>query len=154
MNFDVYDERGQAVYYDGFYKRWDAATQMESVTEVGLDEFQPLFDKVQNYAYYLKNDVVGTDYDDGYCHECFPWGFGMAQIYYNVNGTQTTASWEVGRSRKKPLVSFAEFNSTTADKSKGASLTVYAEPYDIDVRIPNILQNYEESKRYTADEYL
>lgn len=146
MNFDVYSEAGQAVYYDGVYKSWDKSNQTETVIEVGLDEFQPFFDRIKTYAEYLKTDVVGIDYDDGYCHECFPWGFGMAVIYYEVDGVSITANWQVERGRKKPLVSFAEFTSSRG-KEDGMGLTVYAEPYNIDDRIPNILNNYESQKQ-------
>lgn len=147
MNFDLYaeDGSGSAVYYDGVYKKWNNTDKTETVKQVALSEWQFLFDKVGEYADYLKNNVVGIDFDDGYCHECFPWGFGMAVIYYEADGTNITASWQVEKGKKKPLVSFAEFNSA-ADNEDGMSLTVYAEPYDIDERIPNILNNYENQK--------
>lgn len=145
MNFDLYSDGGSAVYYDGVYKRWDSATQTETVKLAELGEWQFLFDRVNGYAEYIKTNVVGTDYDDGYCHECFPWGYGMAVIYYKVDGADITASWQVESGNNKPLVSFAEFNSSR-EKKDGMSLTVYAEPYDIDERIPNILNNYEKQK--------
>lgn len=145
MNFDIFSEEGSAVYYDGVYKKWDNVTKTETVKQVEIAEWQFLFDRVKNYAEYIKTDVVGTDYSDGYCHECFPWGFGMAVIYYEVDGVNVTASWQVEKGKNKPLVSFAEFNSSS-EKDNGTSLTVYAEPYDIDERIPNILNNYEQQK--------
>ena len=149
LSFDFYinygETVGRAVYYDGVYKEWTAATQTEAVKHTQPEEWQFLYDKLYGYTEYLKNEVVGAEFDDGYCHQCWPFGYGMAQIYYNVNGVSTSASWAVGR-RGEPLVPFAEFRSDLW-KGSNAILEINAEPYDIAERAENVLKYYEQAKQ-------
>lgn len=69
LSFDFYinygETVGHAVYYDGVYKEWTAATQTEAVKHTQPEEWQFLYDKLYGYTEYLKNEVVGAEFDDG-----------------------------------------------------------------------------------------
>lgn len=149
MNFDILSEEGGSVYYDGVLRHWDRPEQTEMVQEKSLEEFDYVFDYINAFAEYLKT-VIGTPYDDGYFHKCLPWGFGMAQIYYNdldlstagITDANISASWTP--QKFGPPVHSAEFGLSC---NRGyINLQIYAEPYDIDERITNILNYYEEHK--------
>lgn len=153
--FDLYTDHGHAVYYDGEYRHWDPKTERESVRGAEPDEWQFLFDKIERYATYYGEAVGGDFYDgfDNYMWECWPWGFGMAQVSYAADGeifgeenAVINASWTV--QNHSPLVHSAEFSVST---DYGVALQLYAEPYDIDQRIENVLASYEQHKR-SADE--
>lgn len=144
MTFADSSRETSSVYYEGTYKTWNVETQTETVEEKSVEEFAYLTQYVRSYADYLKNNVVGTDkYYDGYCHECIPWGIGMAQYYYKINDAEISASWTV-QSGDAPLIFNAEFSYSEEDGD--INIDVYAEPYGIDERIINILNSYESNK--------
>ncbi len=157
INMSKYPQSGSptyyAVWYNGTLKEWDVAARQETVTDnVSVEEYRFLFDYIAQYADFLKTRVVGVaSYRfDSYFHECFPWGMGMAQMYYDdIDGMSVTGSWTVEKYKLVndeglPLVFNADFTLSTQNES--ISLDVYGSPYGIDERITNILSRYEEEK--------
>ena len=146
-------EKSYAVWYNGTLKKWDVANRSETVTSVSIDEYRFLFEYITKYASFLKTRVVdvASYRSDSYFHECFPWGMGMAQMYYDdVDGMSVTGSWTVEKSRLVkqdglPLVFNAEFQLSKDGES--ISLDVYGSPYGIDERVTNIINGYERYKR-------
>lgn len=156
MNISEYadtQEKSYAVWYNGTLKKWDVANRSETVTSVSIDEYRFLFEYITKYANFIKTRVVdvASYRSDSYFHECFPWGMGMAQVYYDdIDGMSVTGSWTVEKSRLVkqdglPLVFNAEFQLSTL--SEGISLDVYGSPYGIDERVTNIINGYERYKR-------
>lgn len=156
MNISEYvdtQEKSYAVWYNGMLKKWDVANRSETVTSVSIDEYRFLFEYITKYASFLKTRVVdvASYRSDSYFHECFPWGMGMAQVYYDdVDGMSVTGSWTVEKSRlvkqdDLPIVFNAEFQLSKDGES--ISLDVYGSPYGIDERVTNIINGYERYKR-------
>lgn len=146
-------EKTYAVWYNGTLKKWDVANRSETVTSVSIDEYRFLFEYITKYANFIKTRVVdiASYSDDSYFHECFPWGMGMAQMYYDdIDGMSVTGSWTVEKSRivkqdGLPLVFNAEFQLST--ENEGIGIDVYGSPYGIDERVTNIINGYERYKR-------
>ena len=140
-----------SVWYDGTLREWNNQTRTEAVTEVDISEYRFLFDDVMRLAEFIRTKVVNVaSYrDDSYFWECFPWGMGMAQMYYDdVDGVSVTGSWEVEKKsavrKGLPWVFSAQFDCSTDDGY--AMLDVYGSPYGIEERITNMLKLYEEYK--------
>ena len=100
ISYDKYSKKGSpliyGVWYNGERKEWDVKTKTETVTEVSVNEYAFLFDYVERYAEFLKTKIVdvASYRDDSYFWECFPWGMGMAQMYYDdVDGMSVTGFW-------------------------------------------------------------
>lgn len=155
INSSTYANEGLAdysIWYDGMLKTWDKKTRTETVTQVDISEYRFLFDAIEDCAEFVKNKVVNVaSYRDGsYFWECFPWGIGMAQMYYDdVDGVSVTGFWQVEkksavRHEGLPLVYNAEFNC--GNERGFVHLDVYGSPYGIQERITNILAGYEEYK--------
>lgn len=157
ISYDKYSKKGSpliyGVWYNGERKEWDVKTKTETVTEVSVNEYAFLFDYVERYAEFLKTKIVdvASYRDDSYFWECFPWGMGMAQMYYDdVDGMSVTGFWTVERKSAVkhdglPLVFSAEFDC--GNDNGGIRAEFYGSPYGIDERITNILKNYEENKK-------
>lgn len=155
INYDVYNDfvavtRG--LYFDGVLKEWDVESRTEQVTDKDESYFAFLFERIRSTADYFKTDVIDVApyRDDSYFHECFPWGMGMAQMYYEIDGRTVSAFWTVEKKSevKKglPLVFNAELYCGT--ETGGVSIDTYGSPYGIDERIANVKANYEERKEY------
>lgn len=157
INYTIYPKEGSptvyGVWYDGERKEWDAKNKRETVTQVNISQYEFLFDHIEHYAEFLKTRIVNAASfsEDSYFWECFPWGMGMAQMYYDdVDGMKVTGSWTVEKKHavkndNLPIVFNANFDCSSEQGSIG--LDVYGSPYGIDERINNILNNYEESKK-------
>lgn len=155
INYDVYDGDANAVtyglYFDGVLKEWDVEARTEKVTDKDISEYAFLFDRIRSTADYFKTDVINVApyRSDSYFHECFPWGMGMAQMYYEIEGRTVSAFWTVekkGEVKKGlPLVFNVELYCGTETDS--VSIDAYGSPYGIDERITNIKENYENDKK-------
>lgn len=155
INYDVYNDAcavTRGLYFDGVLKEWDVESRTEQVTDKNISYYDFLFERIRSTADYFKNDVINvlTPRDDSYFHECFPWGMGMAQMYYEIEGRTVSAFWTVEKDSevKKglPLVFNAELYCGTETGS--VSIDTYGSPYGIDERIANVKANYEERKKY------
>lgn len=142
----------RSVFYDGVLKEWNVDTRTETVTDKDVADYGFLFDEIRSTANHFKTDVldVAPVSEDSYFHECFPWGMGMAQMYYEIEGQDVSAFWTVEKDDEVknglPLVFDVELYY--GDKDKGVSLHVYGSSYDIDERIANIMDNYERDKEH------
>lgn len=155
INYDVYNDFtsvARGLYFDGVLKEWDVESRTEQVLDKDISDFAFLFERIRSTADYFKTDVIDVApyRDDSYFHECFPWGMGMAQMYYEIEGRTVSAFWTVEKDSevKKglPLVFNAELYCGTETDS--VSIDTYGSPYGIDERIENVKANYEERKKY------
>ena len=142
----------RGLYFDGVLKEWDVVSRAEQVTDKDISDCGFLFERIRSTADYFKTDVIDVApyRSDSYFHECFPWGMGMAQMYYEIEGRTVSAFWTVEKESevKKglPLVFNAELYCGTETDS--VSIDTYGSPYGIDERIANVKANYEERKEY------
>ena len=155
INYDVYDDFNavaRGLYFDGVLKEWDVESRTEQVSDKDISEYDFLFERIRSTADYFKTDVIGVApyRSDSYFHECFPWGMGMAQMYYAIEGRTVSAFLTVEKESevKKglPLVFNAELYCGTETDS--VSIDTYGSPYGIDERIANVKATYEERKKY------
>ena len=141
----------RGLYFDGVLKEWDVESRAEQVTDKDISDYGFLFERIRSTADYFKTDVIDVApyRSDSYFHECFPWGMGMAQMYYEIEGRTVSAFWTVEKESevKKglPLVFNAELYCGTETDS--VSIDTYGSPYGIDERITNIKENYENDKK-------
>lgn len=153
INYDVYDDFAsvaRGLYFDGVLKEWNVESRTEQVLNKDISDYCFLFQRIRSTAEYFKTDVIDVApyRSDSYFHECFPWGMGMAQMYYEIEGRTVSAFWTVEKDEevKKglPLVFNAELYCGTETDS--ISIDTYGSPYGIDERIPNIIDSYEKNK--------
>ncbi|MCM1194819.1 MAG: cyclophilin-like fold protein [Firmicutes bacterium] len=157
INYDVFGREdssavARGLFYDGTLKEWDVENLTETVTEKDASDYAFLFDRIKTAAEYFKNDVLNKmPYrDDSYCHQCFPYGFGMAQMYYlpENEDVNVSASWTVEKFKdadELPLIHDAEFNCGRGDEY--VIIEAYGSPYGIDDRIDGVTANYENYKQ-------
>lgn len=130
---------------DGVYKEYDVATQSETTRDIAEGEFDGYISKAQSFLNYVAYDLFGVEsWSDGKIYKCFPWGYGMAQIYYDVDKTNdsiydVSAAWTVNSSGAPvaPQISYG-------DKSYTIMVNFEEEQIDLSVRGASYLQNYEE----------
>lgn len=154
ITYDVFVEENtvkRGLYFDGVLKEWDVESRTETVSEKDIADYDFLFARLRTAADYFKTQVLDVmpHTDDSYCWECFPWGMGMAQMYYITDdGSTVSASWTVEKPSKRdklPLIYSADFYCGTETDS--VRIQSYGLPYGIDESIQNILENYEQSKQ-------
>lgn len=156
IRYDVYkgfDTVKRGLYYDGILKEWDVESRTETVTSKDASEYDFLLERIRNTADYFKTEVLDTmPYrEDSYCWECFPWGVGMAQMYYLPTDADLSisASWTVETDEETgefPSIFEAEYHYSSQNDS--VWITNYKQPYGIDERIANIQASYQEDKQW------
>ncbi len=157
ISYDVFSKTDTATLKRGFYAdgtlyEWDVSALEETVTQKDISFFGFLLQDIRKTATYFKTEVLNVmpHTDDSYCWECFPWGFGMAQMYYlpDDDSLTVTASWAVENDEDTDEIVVPQAEFHYSKKENGVTVHTYNAPFGIDETAASVKATYERNKEY------